>query len=785
MIKLEISKIVDTMKKIMVEKNKYYYKFILSYLIILIIPLAIGSVVYEKSLKIIEQNAIDERVFILKQSKNIIDNYIENVENTVFGLALDEDIKRGMYINQPNNVQSYYEDMLRLRKTFKSYNISKTFDSETFLILRQPDLVVRKDGVDFGIDTFYKNYVFFNKVKFEDWYKNLFYSYHQREIISSKANIINNYDPHVHSQSEVLLYEQSVPLGSSSDVNKMKGVVMVMIDGKGIKKLLNDANVKNTGNTFIVDNKSRIVISTGSSNKNTFKLDSGVSKNVGYYYQKIGNVKNLVIYTKSDYNDWIYVSVLPLDTIMGKALTIKKTIIVIVILTLIIGIIAAIYLTQKNVKPMYETFLSLRKFFKEEDISGESENQYLQRNIENLINTNEELKENMNNQEMMLKSTLIGQLIKGEISDEKDLYSLLEHLKINLNGDKFASVVISLNKLYQDIDAKILLEQDINRAIVDKVLEDYIDEKAYAHIIDTEQVLVIFYSELVDDKVFKDDIKKVIDKIRDDLVNIYNISVVFGGGNIYNRLIDINFSFSEALKALRHLKERADEQYFVWYDSLKEKQTGYYYPIELEQQLINLARCGNKGELLRLVNLVYEENYVIRDISKQLESQLYYDMKGTIIRIASDLDMPINSMEILSQRLNNKNVQEVFDTLTKVYISICDFIEENKKSHNTDLIENIVIYVNDNYSNPDLSISDVARNFSISESYFSQFFKEQTGKKFSDYLEERRLNKASELLKNSKMYIEDISKEVGYNSAYSFRRAFKRVYGVPPTEYRS
>ena len=54
---------------------------------------------------------------------------------------------------------------------------------------------------------------------------------------------------------------------------------------------------------------------------------------------------------------------------------------------------------------------------------------------------------------------------------------------------------------------------------------------------------------------------------------------------------------------------------------------------------------------------------------------------------------------------------------------------------------------------------------------------------FADYVEQIRMNRACELLKEKKHNIEEIASLVGYNSVQSFRRAFKRVYGINPREY--
>ena len=93
-------------------------------------------------------------------------------------------------------------------------------------------------------------------------------------------------------------------------------------------------------------------------------------------------------------------------------------------------------------------------------------------------------------------------------------------------------------------------------------------------------------------------------------------------------------------------------------------------------------------------------------------------------------------------------------------------------------------YIDKNYGNDMLSVSIIAQEFHMSESYFSQYFKKYADQTFSKYLETLRINNACELIKQTKYTIEEISEKIGYSSALSFRRAFKKVIGMPPSSYR-
>lgn len=78
----------------------------------------------------------------------------------------------------------------------------------------------------------------------------------------------------------------------------------------------------------------------------------------------------------------------------------------------------------------------------------------------------------------------------------------------------------------------------------------------------------------------------------------------------------------------------------------------------------------------------------------------------------------------------------------------------------------------------------ISDEFQISESYFSHLFKEKKGVNFSTYLESIRLNEASRLIRETDISLNELYLSVGYNNANSFRRAFKKIYGMTPSAMR-
>ncbi|SNX53421.1 response regulator [Thermoanaerobacterium sp. RBIITD] len=98
-----------------------------------------------------------------------------------------------------------------------------------------------------------------------------------------------------------------------------------------------------------------------------------------------------------------------------------------------------------------------------------------------------------------------------------------------------------------------------------------------------------------------------------------------------------------------------------------------------------------------------------------------------------------------------------------------------------DIISIIKKYIKENYK--DATLEDAAKIVYMNPYYLSKFFKQKTGKNFSDYLTEVKMKKAADFLKNPLYKTYEVSSMVGYKNPKNFTRAFKKFYRKSPREY--
>ena len=112
-----------------------------------------------------------------------------------------------------------------------------------------------------------------------------------------------------------------------------------------------------------------------------------------------------------------------------------------------------------------------------------------------------------------------------------------------------------------------------------------------------------------------------------------------------------------------------------------------------------------------------------------------------------------------------------------------NFSKKSVQTKNLNKLKTVLKYVENHYPEK-ITIAEIADIVDFSESHFMRYFKETMGTSFVDYLNEYRLTMSARLLQSSESSILNIAAEVGFENVSYFNRAFKKKYGITPTEYR-
>ncbi|MCX7903543.1 MAG: response regulator [Caloramator sp.] len=269
-------------------------------------------------------------------------------------------------------------------------------------------------------------------------------------------------------------------------------------------------------------------------------------------------------------------------------------------------------------------------------------------------------------------------------------------------------------------------------------------------------------------------------RLEDKLKSLTNLKFKIGIGRVYD-LEGFPRSCSEAYLAAATKNNDTVIHYEFIQLNLSVSQ-GYD---DLENLFLNSIITGNFNEAHEIfkkifvwLNSIYFEDC---DKIKAKLIELIFLIERSISQRIDNFD-DIKQKAILSL-LKTSNAIELRMQFLQ-FISDIAFYVQNSKNGNVDgIVSKVLEYINKNY-HQDISLHDIAKSVNLSYHYLSKIFKEKIGKGFIEYLTELRIEKSMQLLINDNLSIKEICQQIGYSDPNYYCKAFKRVTGMTPTEYR-
>ena len=127
-------------------------------------------------------------------------------------------------------------------------------------------------------------------------------------------------------------------------------------------------------------------------------------------------------------------------------------------------------------------------------------------------------------------------------------------------------------------------------------------------------------------------------------------------------------------------------------------------------------------------------------------------------------------------------VEQIINWLTYFRDGLCEHFNEHRKEVRKPIVSQVRNYIKEHVTEH-LSLNEVAAVFGISPNYLSQLFKKYNDVGYNDFVTQCKIDEAKRLLGNSDYKVYEVAEMLGFESAFYFSKVFKKVVGVPPTEY--
>lgn len=530
-----------------------------------------------------------------------------------------------------------------------------------------------------------------------------------------------------------------------SDYQKLVGTVMFFVSEHSVQNFKSPRLISYQSQLYIMDQTNSVIMSLGPS-------PEAIHENKGQY---------IVRSWHSPENNWSYLAYLPnrQDT-FAQVSSITWEFIFSIIIALLLACLVIYTLSRLNYAPIRNLLKKSRQLLPSSSY-GPDELDSISYALDYLADQNNELSSKLSGSLNAVRNERLFRLLSGRYDSRQDFNLDCSELDLYLPKGSYCAAIMLLHHTDPNIDR---IAKDIQK-------HSSIPYIYYCiHSLHPEQI--IFLVTLTDSQQSPN---LCFEDLRMFLAKKYQIASTIGIGTATEQTDCIMQSYMEAASALDYRFVKGNGTVIQFQEITDFSQSSAVYPLEEFTVLKNALFTQNRPAIhtsIQNIILFMEQN----PLPLYLARSICFDLVCLVKKQYNTEAFNTSVLELS----NMETAQEITDMLKSWSQKLQELPSEKKRSS----IAEILAYLDQYVLSPDFSVYEASEHFHMTLPAFSKYFKESTGKNVMDYTIQSRIQKARELLTHTNLPLKDISEQVGYYNVSSFTRRFKLNQGCTPGEYR-
>lgn len=741
-------------------KSVVFTRFFLTYLVILIIPFLVFSVLFFSIMGEMKANSIRESSYVLNSVKDEVDYKMELVYSSTLNLNYNT------AINGLLKSPAKHRDIAQLLSARSGIGHLEKDSNTIYVYLPEDEILLSSRGVYSKLEDLYGEIFSYGDMDYEEFHDKILNGTSQKEFLPDTRVRTNS------REYSAILYLVRIPFGFQSGASAK---ILFFIDTGQIGQQIEEY-VQESKSWFGIYTKDGTLLYHTANCPGDLDLFLEQYEKKASANQKQQSVfdRNSIIYTTatSDFNGWLFVSGMAKKDLYAQVRKNQFTVVVIFFIYAVTGCYASYYISKRNLRPLHR-LLAMWNNGGGQDGKHINEYQILESNFQDIISHNQELAESNIEYLEKMKESWMQNLICGRYNTLEEIEEL--ELPEIAGFSHFQVVLIDLSAPSLVLEEQSFDDFNQQRYLIKSSIRQLNLKQAVIADISIEQLGILFCSEKPPEQ-FMSRMEEQRRVILHYLKESVGSSACLGYGEAVKGPLLIGYSYIQAKCAVRACLEYHKD--CMGYASIPRKNEKYYFPDQLREMIFDAVKKGNLKQVKSILKVLQVENFDTRQLTSNQERQFLEEMYLIMLHLKNE-DF-ISEEEIEPDR--NMPGQDKFYYYVQKIFAACMQRTEQALSQKEKIKQELITFVDENYMDSNLCLAMAASHFQLTESYFSYLFKKNYGVNFSSYLEHKRIEQAKLFILENGHSMEEVARLVGYNSSHVFRRAFRKVTGCNPSD---
>lgn len=733
----------------------------------IILPLIFNLICYSYTDNFLTQISITTNETVLKNAQTFIDAILNSLVSSASNLSSNKDIMSIPYLIS-SSPQSY--DLTASNTAWVAHNIKNDYIKNTYIYYPDTDNIYT--GSDITPIHFYYMYIYNGEtIMSEQIWKDTVLNKASSGFImvpsSGETKIFFSYLTHS-PVSKKILYNTIVELD--------------------FEKLIKDATGENTERFFMFTSDGSIL----NTNPDTPFIDvmrefCYMSHSVDSYYKTADNTE--IFKLNSQISNWKYGYIADNENFEKKAVRLKSIILVVCLIYILISFIV-IAKSKKSLRDIAGLLPGIK------DTDDKEIHNQITSSLSRILAEKEEFAVRLSSQNNILKENILTNILQGKTRFNSSYEEQLNLVGITMEDTMFATIAFcprDLSKIFNGESGQTNESEKKRLAqfIISNILGETLGNRYKVEFVSMDEFLIAIINFNENQaKNYKSEVSLIIEASLEIIENEFNFSFISAVSNQHISLNCVNDAYNESILCMEYALSSSDN--LLFYDEIPIESKKPYY-IEAEEEMIKYLMDKNYRKCKRVIQHILYNFQLNKNVSTSVTRSFACDLLSTFFRNLSDsLNDPsiifaaeIELSSIISKSTTSSAILLKTLTIIEKYLDKYDSSESPESTIDKyNFYLQIKDYIDENYSNPDLSVAELSKVFKINSSYLSNRFKKEFDIGLLDYITSLRIETAKKLLLTTNETNSEISNRIGYLNTRTFIRAFQKQLGMTPKEYR-
>ena len=209
-----------------------------------------------------------------------------------------------------------------------------------------------------------------------------------------------------------------------------------------------------------------------------------------------------------------------------------------------------------------------------------------------------------------------------------------------------------------------------------------------------------------------------------------------------------------------------------------------HYEKQLHEQILSQDKTGAQNTLYELLGYIYfSSDFNLERIRIRVTELIVLLSRATVDAGANIHQVFVANTEYLHQINKVATLEELSTWLTGVLHYFINYTFDYPNIKHSDVVYKCIDYIKQNFDRK-ITLDDIAVYVSLSRSYLSKLFKDETGYSLFSYINHIRIEKSKELLLDDTISLVDVAGLCGFEDQSYFTKVFKKETGISPKRFR-